>query len=72
MISGSISVSAPYVAAILILVIGGWMVAVRSLGKQFASIIGDKAREDIGEVTAQSLDERVPEVKIAIPNPSVG
>jgi ATP:ADP antiporter, AAA family len=49
MILGSVSMSAPYVAVILTLVIAGWMVAVRSLGKQFASIIGEKGREEIGE-----------------------
>lgn len=58
MIFGSISVSAPYVAAILMLVIFGWMVAVRSLGKKFAAIIGESGREEIGEgetpVQAQS------------------
>lgn len=32
---GSISLSTPFVALILLLVIGGWTVAVRSLGKQF-------------------------------------
>lgn len=59
MILGSISVSAPYVAAILTLVIGGWMVAVRSLGKQFAAIIGDKGREDIGEVSVATSNKNL-------------
>lgn len=57
MFFGTISVSAPYVAAILMIVIVGWMAAVRSLGRQFAAIIGDKGREDIGEVSgASSVD----------------
>jgi len=37
------------VAAILTLVIVGWIIAVRALGKRFASIVGEKGREDIGE-----------------------
>jgi ATP:ADP antiporter, AAA family len=49
MFFGTVSMSAPYVAAILMLVIVGWMIAARSLGKQFASIIGEKGREEIGE-----------------------
>ena len=35
MMLGSISLSAPFVAAILMLVIGGWMFATRVLGKEF-------------------------------------
>lgn len=55
MFFGTVSLSAPYVASILMLVIVGWMVAVRSLGKQFASIIGEKGREEIGEAQAQPV-----------------
>ena len=51
MVFGSVSMSAPYVFAILMLVIGGWMVAVRSLGRQFATIIGETGRTEIGEAT---------------------
>ncbi len=58
MIFGSISVSAPYVAAIIMVVICGWMAAVRSLGKQFSAIIGDKGREDIGEGAAASTEDK--------------
>jgi ATP:ADP antiporter, AAA family len=58
MIFGTISVSAPYVAAILMLVIIGWMVAVRSLGKQFTAIIGQKGREEIGEASIASSEEQ--------------
>lgn len=60
MIFGSVSMSAPYVAAILMLVIIGWMMGARSLGKQFASIIGDKGREEIGEA---SRSVQMPEIK---------
>lgn len=58
MIFGTISVSAPYVAAILMLVIAGWMVAARSLGKQFAAIIGDTGRAEIGEASVSSQTEK--------------
>lgn len=54
MIFATVSSSAPYVAAILMMVIVGWMLAARSLGKQFAAIVGDKGREEIGEETASS------------------
>lgn len=38
MIFGTISLSAPIVAVIFLFVVGGWMVAVRSLGRQFVSL----------------------------------
>lgn len=57
MVFGSISVSAPYVGVILMLVIAGWIVAVRSLGKQFAAVVGDKGREEIGEIKESSQRE---------------
>lgn len=68
MIFGTVSLSAPYVAVILMMVIMGWMVAVRSLGKQFASIIGEKGREEIGEASASpesNLDESASNLKPA-------
>lgn len=52
MFFATLSASAPYVAAILILVIVGWMMAVRSLGKQFAGLVSDKERQEIGEASA--------------------
>lgn len=51
MIFASVSASAPYVATILIAVIVIWMIAARSLGKQFAAIVGEKGREELGETT---------------------
>lgn len=53
MIFGTVAMSAPYVAGILILVIAGWAVAVRSLGKQFAVLIGEPG--DIGTVPSRSI-----------------
>ncbi len=52
MIFATVSASAPYVAIILFLVIAGWMAAVRSLGKQFAEIVGEQGRAAIGEGSA--------------------
>lgn len=57
MFFGTVSMSAPYVAAVLMLVIVGWMVAVRSLGKQFASIVGEKGREEMGEAQILPIQE---------------
>ncbi len=42
----TVSASAPYVAAILLLVIVGWVIAVRSLGRQFADLVRLKAAEE--------------------------
>jgi len=62
MFFGTVSMSAPYVAVILMAVIAGWMVAVRSLGRRFASIVDDQGREEIGEVQHLPVhEERVPE-----------
>lgn len=63
MIFGTVSMSAPYVAVILMLVIGGWIVAVRALGRQFAAIIGAQGRVEIGEShgNAVSAPENQPE-----------
>lgn len=40
---GSIAAYTPYVAVILFLIIGAWIVAARSLGKQFNNLTSDKA-----------------------------
>jgi AAA family ATP:ADP antiporter len=63
MFFGTVSMSAPYVAAILMMVIIGWVVAARSLGKQFASIVGEKGREEIGEAQPSS-GERNPQESV--------
>ncbi len=57
MFFGTVSMSAPYVASILMFVIVGWMIAVRSLGRQFAAIAGEKGREEIGEAQISPLKE---------------
>jgi ATP:ADP antiporter, AAA family len=56
MLFGTVAASAPYVAAILLFVIFCWGYAVRSLGKQFASMIGDRGREEIGEGNVEPAD----------------
>jgi len=64
MFFATLSSSAPYVAGILIIVIIGWMIAVRALGKQFAALVGNEGREEIGEV----LPEDDTEGKLVNPN----
>jgi AAA family ATP:ADP antiporter len=49
MVFATVSSSAPYVAIILMVVIGLWIISVRSLGHQFSSLVGEKGREEIGE-----------------------
>ena len=39
---GSIAASTPVVGAILLLAIGGWIMAVRSLGRQFQHLTDEK------------------------------
>jgi AAA family ATP:ADP antiporter len=51
MIFATVAASAPYVAIILMLVIVGWIYAVRSLGLQFTSLVGQSGREEMGETT---------------------
>jgi ATP:ADP antiporter, AAA family len=43
MLLGSLTASAPYIAAILVVVIGMWVFATRSLGKQFAALTAPEA-----------------------------
>jgi AAA family ATP:ADP antiporter len=62
LIFATVSSSAPYVAVILMLVIVGWIIAVRSLGKQFISMIGDQGREELGEA---SRDTQAPPLQPA-------
>lgn len=64
MIFATVSSSAPYVAVILTAVIVGWIMAVKSLGKQFASLVGTQAREDLGE----ALPEEQPAAAASEPN----
>lgn len=49
MIFGSISLSAPFVGGILVLVIGGWIVATRLLGKEFHALTLSHETLDLNE-----------------------
>ena len=43
MFFATVSSSAPYVALVMMLVITGWIFAIRSLGKQFRALVGENA-----------------------------
>jgi len=49
MILATVGASAPYVAIILMAVIGLWIVSIRSLGRQFAKLAGKEGCAEIGE-----------------------
>lgn len=49
MVFATVSSSAPYVAIVLMCVIVVWIIAVRSLGKQFTALVGDQVGEEFGE-----------------------
>lgn len=55
MVFGSLSASAPYVGTILMGVVAFWIVAVRSLGRQFSKLVPDKAA--IGEADESVASE---------------
>lgn len=71
MFFGTVSMSAPYVAVILMAVIAGWMIAVRSLGKRFLSLVGDQERADLGETRPTPAQQApLPEETAAILKPA--
>jgi len=45
-VGGQIALMAPYVAGILVVVIGGWMVAIRALNRQFLEKTAEQAQEE--------------------------
>jgi ATP:ADP antiporter, AAA family len=49
---GTVSASIPYVALILLLVVIGWIIAVRSLGKQFENTMAEKEDLSIADAAA--------------------
>lgn len=53
MVFGTLAYSTPYVAAILMAVIAGWMAAVKSLGIQFKEIVDTQERGLNGETAVQ-------------------
>ncbi|NGX47260.1 MAG: ADP,ATP carrier protein 1 [Chlamydiae bacterium] len=52
--TGGIAFIAPYVAGIMLLVLGGWIVATRSLGKQFGSLTAKREAEAKAEAAAEA------------------
>lgn len=64
MVFSTVSGSAPYVAAVLLAVISGWVVATRALGVQFAALIGREGRKDVGEESAEKQVVKPQSVKI--------
>jgi len=51
MVLGTLSVSAPIVAGLIIIAIVGWMFAVKALGKQFNALVSSQDKESKTEVT---------------------
>jgi ATP/ADP translocase len=47
MLCGSLPACAPYVACWLVVVLSGWMLAVRSLGRQFNRKIVEQGLDDV-------------------------
>lgn len=55
MIFATVTASAPYVAAILVGVIFLWMIAIRSLGTQFDSLVARREQEAVEKIEHQTL-----------------
>lgn len=63
---GTVSMTIPYVAGILFIVISGWIVAVRSLGKQFNELMKREPLNDDApqEVIATEVQEELATTKV--------
>ena len=61
--TGSIALIAPYVAGIMLLVLAGWIIAARSLNKQFLSLNAEKEAEAKAAAEAASASEEVEPAK---------
>lgn len=59
MVFATVSASAPYVAAIAIIVICGWFIAIRSLGKQFNALVAQQENE-IPPVSKPAVEQWAP------------
>jgi AAA family ATP:ADP antiporter len=59
----TVSASAPYVAVTVMIVIGGWIFAVRSLGRQFGALVDDQE----GEAQKASPPKDVPSSDETVP-----
>lgn len=56
MVFGTVSLSTPYVAVILMGAIGAWIVAVRSLGRQFNQLVTQNETVKVDETPADSME----------------
>lgn len=59
MVFGTISLSTPFVAGVLLLVIGGWIAATRVLGREFHKLTSIPETADVPEPTPTSSQEQV-------------
>ncbi len=67
--TGSIALIAPYVAVVMIVVLGGWILAARSLGKQFGDLSAKREEEAAAEAAAEA--EAIPvEAEAKTPQPT--
>ncbi|MBF5058732.1 Npt1/Npt2 family nucleotide transporter [Candidatus Neptunochlamydia vexilliferae] len=57
MVFGSVSLSTPFVGVFLLLVVFGWIVATKSLGRQFNRLTAQDEKLDIEEAAAASAKE---------------
>lgn len=64
---GSIAAMTPYVAAILLGIIAVWIIAVRSLNKQFLQVTAQREAEKAAEKAAEAAAEAAPAVKAKTP-----
>lgn len=58
MLFGTVALSTPFVAVILLFSVGGWILAVRGLGKQFKAL----SSEQLADETAPATEEAAPEL----------
>ncbi|MCI5052944.1 MAG: NTP/NDP exchange transporter [Simkaniaceae bacterium] len=67
LIFGSISVITPYVAGILFIIIGAWMLAAKALGKQFNVAIKKKEEEEAREMAEEPEEAKTPRAAAEAP-----
>lgn len=67
--TGSLALIAPYVAVIMIAVLGAWILAARSLGKQFTDLSAQREAEAAAEATSEAATAPV-EAEAKSPQPT--
>ncbi|MBS0629730.1 MAG: NTP/NDP exchange transporter [Verrucomicrobia bacterium] len=55
LIAGSVALIAPYVAVVMVFILGGWIVAARSLNKQFVALTAQRESEVKAPAAAQPV-----------------